>query len=102
MRKTQTAAGVIALGIIFLSAVNAYANTTYNVPEGGTWSYGMTPGINAFSDFYHPVNFHGSKVVNRNNGMQSTGSAGAGVWSKASIWDIWDPASYYYNPYGGY
>ena len=45
---------------------------------------------------------HGAKVVNANNGIKNFRNAGPGVWAKASIGTLWDPATFYYNPSGFY
>lgn len=66
-----------------------------------TWSYGYGS-ITAYSNYYSGQTAHGSRVVNRNNGATATGYGVAGQWSRASIYDLWDPASFYYKPNGGY
>lgn len=100
MRKLKN---VLLVSALALSAVTATVTIAETVDvEGGTWSYGYTTGINAYSDYYHSYNYHGSRVKNRNNGDTNTANAESGVWSKAWIWDVWDPATFYYSSNGGY
>ena len=40
--------------------------------------------------------------MNANNGIKNFRNAGPGVWAKASIGTLWDPATFYYNPSGFY
>ncbi|MGL6299603.1 lactococcin 972 family bacteriocin [Streptococcus iniae] len=68
---------------------------------GGTWNYGYGVG-QAYSHYKHDYNNHGAKVVNSNNGVKDYKNAGPGVWAKASIGTVWDPATFYYNPTGFY
>lgn len=70
--------------------------------DGGTWKYGYNRPVNAFSEYYHSYNNHGAKVVNANNGANDFKNAGPGVWAKASIWNVWDPATFYYSSNGHY
>ena len=52
--------------------------------------------------YKHDHKNHGAKVVNANNGIKNFRNAGPGVWAKASIGTLWDPATFYYNPSGFY
>ncbi|AQA08449.1 lactococcin 972 family bacteriocin [Streptococcus oralis] len=100
MKKLKKVLIISALALTATTATIAYAYR-YDV-EGGTWEYGYTYGINAYSDYYHSDNNHGSKVINRNNGNSAVDNADPGVWSRAWIWDVWDPATFRYNPTGWY
>ncbi|MBZ6009937.1 lactococcin 972 family bacteriocin [Leuconostoc gelidum] len=64
-----------------------------------SWNYGYTAST-AYSNYYRGMYWHGSKVVNRNNGTTKTANNRAGVWSQATIADLWDPASFYYSNTG--
>lgn len=97
MKRIKKVFLVAALGLtVSLGTANVYAETM-NV-GGGTWNYGYTKGINAYSKYYHSYNNHGSKVVNVNNGITAVSNAQSGIWSNAVIGTIWDPATFYYNP----
>ena len=67
-----------------------------------SWQHGYTNGINAYSNYYSSSHNHGSEVVNRNNGSFDKANQRSGAWSHATIGDIWDPASFYYNPTSTY
>ncbi|MDR0299204.1 MAG: lactococcin 972 family bacteriocin [Streptococcaceae bacterium] len=94
---------IISLSVIALAlSGGAVASATTQNAQGGTWNYGYNKPINAYSEYYHGYNKHGARVVNRNNGVTSTANQYRGVWARASINTIWDPASFYYNPTGFY
>ena len=93
------------LGLLLSASLLSLATVVYATQvdtDGGTWNYGYNRGINAYSEFYSGQSVHGAKVVNRNNGAMDAVNASSGVWAKASIWDIWEPASFYHNPYSTY
>lgn len=94
------------LTIIILSATLSIASISYADKvkvkvHGGTWEYGYGWN-NAYSNYKHDHKNHGTKVVNPNNGIKNFRNAGPGVWTKASIGTLWDPATFYYNPSGFY
>jgi lactococcin 972 family bacteriocin len=84
---------IIASAAILLSLAGI---VTPLVVSANTWEYGYGVGT-AYSNYYAGQHGHGSRVVNRNNGTTDTSNAIAGVWSRASIIDLWDPASFYYS-----
>ena len=101
MKKLRDALLVASFATaVTLGGTVAYA--TEISAGGGTWRYGYFRPVSAYSNYHHPSNQHGAKVVNRNNGISATGRGNAGAWAKASIGTIWDPASFYYNPTGFY
>lgn len=89
------ASTAVALSLLGVSTPVMAATTT------DTWEYGYGA-VTAYSNYYAGKSAHGSKVVNRNNGTTATGYGVAGQWSRASIYDLWDPASFYYKSNGGY
>ena len=92
------------LTIIILSATLSIDSISYAdrvIVHDGTWDYGYGWN-NAYSHYKHDHKNHGAKVVNANNGIKNFRNAGPGVWAKASIGTLWDPATFYYNPSGFY
>lgn len=73
----------------------SYADKVKVKVHGGTWEYGYGWN-NAYSNYKHDHKNHGAKVVNPNNGIKNFRNAGPGVWTKASIGTLWDPATFYY------
>lgn len=99
MKKLYKILAVGAIGFSLSAASVVYAKTVSR--DGGTWSYGYSIG-SAYSHYKHDYNHHGAKVVNANNGVKNFKNAAPGVWAKAAIGNIWDSATFYYNPNGYY
>lgn len=99
MKKVNIIASIAVAGITLTTGI-AVANASEQVK--GTWHHGYTL-TTAYSEYYLPLNSHGSKVVNINNAKHDTANQIAGAYSHASIGDVWDPASFYYSnsPYKG-
>lgn len=85
----------LALGTVGITASAAY----YSEWTGrGTWNYGNDAWFfQAYSEYKVDDINHGSQVVNANNGASDTANQRAGAWSHAKIYDIWDPATFYYR-----
>ncbi|MDR0199100.1 MAG: lactococcin 972 family bacteriocin [Streptococcaceae bacterium] len=99
MSIKKIAAGA-AVALTLAGGVSAAADIV--AKSGGTWDYGYSLG-NAHSNYIHPQRYHGSEVVDRNNGNNfQRVNARAGAWSKASITLplIGGQASLYYNTSG--
>ncbi|WP_159559619.1 lactococcin 972 family bacteriocin [Streptococcus halichoeri] len=99
MKKLHKLLFVGAIASSLSAGSIAYAQSIRTL--GDTWNDDYGVGY-AYSHYQHDYNNHGAKVVNSNNGVQNFKNAGPGVWAKASIGDLWDPATFYYNPSGFY
>ncbi|WP_374285767.1 lactococcin 972 family bacteriocin [Lactococcus sp.] len=108
VKKIIAVSTVALFGLGFgLSTTPAFATTTsvtygdnYTINtkswSGGTWEYGYTL-INAYSKYYMANQSHGARVINVNNGSEQTTDAKGGMYSTASIGDIYDQATFYAN-----
>ena len=66
-------------------------------PEGGVWTYGSGNG-GAYSNYYHPSEYHSSTVISRWTGASDKGYAYAGGTSRAWIRTSWgEKVAFYYN-----
>ncbi|GAA4552472.1 hypothetical protein GCM10023192_82300 [Amycolatopsis samaneae] len=74
---------VAAAIVTAMTGTAAPALATTEPAGGGTWSYGVSLGVN-YSDYYHPTKWHKSSV--RSGGVtRHSGCAAPGTWSHATI-----------------
>lgn len=97
MQRTKRSLSVALITVaLTLTGGAAFAATQYPA-EGGQWNYGLTAGVHAYSDYYHPSQCHGSSVYNDWGNNRSIDTAG-GQWATSALGaSPWTHNSYYYR-----
>lgn len=95
MLTKKILAAILLIGALCSTGTTAHAITQYPV-EGGTWNYGLSAGVHAYSDYY--VNrCHGTTVSNDWGTNRSINTA-ANKWASSSYRaTIFTSNKYYYR-----
>jgi len=90
---------VVALTAVLMGSGAAAAFATTNYPaEGGTWTYGLSPGlITPYSNYYHPSRCHGSSVYDDWGSASSINTAGGHQSQASTSGTIFTHNRYYYR-----
>lgn len=97
MRKVKSTIAAVGLSAALALGGTVAANAVTVYPaEGGTWNYGLSAGVWAYSDYL--VNrCHGTTVINDWGTSRSPNTA-AGYWSNAGLNATpWTNNKYYYR-----
>jgi lactococcin 972 family bacteriocin len=95
MSLKRILAAVVLIGALCSTAAAAQA-ITVNPNEGGTWNYGLSTGVHAYSD-YKVGKCHGTTVVN-DWGTNRTIDIAANKWAMSSYRaTIYTHNKYYYR-----